>query len=90
MFKILTRNDELQLLAGDASTYERTFEKSLDGDMTKLSAEFDHAIRCRMLWSSSMLSDHEHYYVHYFQYSTYLYSLWIKAVCTTLGCCEPA
>lgn len=36
-------------------TYERTFEKSLEGDITKLSAVFDHDIRCRMLWSSNML-----------------------------------
>ncbi len=90
MFKILTGNYELQLLARDSYTYERTFEKSLDGDMTKLSAEFDQAIRCRMLWSSSMLSNYERCYVHYFQYRTYLYSLWIKAVWTTFGCCAPA
>lgn len=31
------------------STYERTFEKSLEGDIMKLSAEFDHEIKCCML-----------------------------------------
>ncbi len=39
-------------------THERTFEKSLEGDMTKLSAEFDQDIRCWILWSSSMLWHH--------------------------------
>ena len=36
-------------------THDRTFEKSLDGDMTKLSAEFDQDIKCCMLWSSNIL-----------------------------------
>lgn len=36
-------------------THERTLEKSLDGDMTKLSAELDHDIKCCMFGSSSML-----------------------------------
>ena len=30
-------------------TYDKTFEKSLDGDITKLSLEFDQDMRCRML-----------------------------------------
>lgn len=38
-------------------TYERTLEKSLDGDMTKLSSELDHDMRCDMLGSSSILGD---------------------------------
>ena len=37
------------------ATYERTLEKSAEGDMTKLSALEDHDIRCWMLESSSML-----------------------------------
>lgn len=36
-------------------TYDRTLEKSLEGDMTKLSLLLDHEMRCWMLWSSSML-----------------------------------
>lgn len=36
-------------------TYDRTFEKSLEGDMTKLSLVLDHEIRCWMVWSSSIL-----------------------------------
>lgn len=40
------------------STYDRTLEKSLEGDMTKLSFVLDHEIRCWMLWSSSMLWAH--------------------------------
>lgn len=40
---------------GRYSTYERTLEKSLDGDMTKLSAEFDQEIKCCIFWSSSIL-----------------------------------
>ena len=32
--------------AEEMFTYASTFEKSWDGDITKLSAEFDHEIRC--------------------------------------------
>lgn len=39
----------------EEDTYDRTFEKSLEGDITKLSAEPDQAIKWRILWSSSML-----------------------------------
>ena len=52
MLEILAVTCELQSLGlgvGGAKTHERTFEKSLEGDMTKLSAEFDHDIRCCML-----------------------------------------
>ena len=35
--------------------YDSTFEKSADGDITKLSADDDHEIRCCILVSSSML-----------------------------------
>jgi hypothetical protein len=49
MFKILTRSCKQLSLWTDFGTYERTFEKSLDGDITKLSAELDQAIRCRIL-----------------------------------------
>lgn len=36
-------------------TYDKTFEKSAEGDMTKLSALADHDIKCWMLESSSIL-----------------------------------
>lgn len=39
-----------------AVTYDRTFENSVDGDMTKLSFELDHDIRCWMVWSSNILT----------------------------------
>lgn len=35
--------------------YDNTFEKSAEGDMTKLSADDDHEMRCCILVSSSML-----------------------------------
>lgn len=35
----------LELLA-QKSTHDKTFENSLDGDMTKLSFVLDHEIRC--------------------------------------------
>ena len=34
---------------GWGSTYDKTFENSLEGDMTKLSLVLDHEIRCWML-----------------------------------------
>lgn len=36
-------------------TYANTLENSEVGDMTKLSFEVDHEIRCWILWSSSIL-----------------------------------
>ena len=44
-----------RLESGWGGTYDRTFENSLEGDMTKLSFVLDQEIRCWMLWSSSML-----------------------------------
>ena len=49
MFEILTGRYKQLVLWRKFGTYERTFEKSLDGDITKLSAELDQAIRCRIL-----------------------------------------
>jgi hypothetical protein len=49
VFEILTRIYKQLFLWRKFGTYERTFEKSLDGDITKLSAELDQAIRCRIL-----------------------------------------
>ena len=49
MFKILTKSYKQLSLWPKFGTYERTFEKSLDGDITKLSAELDQAIKCRIL-----------------------------------------
>jgi hypothetical protein len=39
----------------EGKAYDNTLEKSAEGDMTKLSADEDHEIRCCMLESSSML-----------------------------------
>ena len=36
-------------------TYARTLEKSVQGDMTKLSLELDQDIKVRILWSSNIL-----------------------------------
>jgi hypothetical protein len=49
MLKILTGRRKHLFLWQKFCTYESTFEKSLDGDITKLSAELDQAIRCRIL-----------------------------------------
>ena len=69
------------------STYARTFEKSLEGDMTKLSLPFDQEIRCCMFGSSSILvPDKSVYQVLDVSGRTYLYSLCMNAVCTTFGC----
>jgi len=38
-----------------ADPYAKTFENSDDGDITKLSFELDHEMRCWILWSSSIL-----------------------------------
>ena len=40
-------------------THESTLEKSVDGDMTKLSFVVDQEIRCWMFRSSSMLPRHQ-------------------------------
>lgn len=55
MLEILPVQGEQGSWHEGSSTHERTLEKSLEGDMTKLSAEFDHDIKCCMLWSSNML-----------------------------------
>ena len=38
-------------------TNAKTFEKSVDGDIRKLSLLFDHEMRCCILGSSSILGD---------------------------------
>ena len=45
---------------GWVGTYARTLEKSAEGDMTKLSEELDHAIKCCMLGSSNILRQVSH------------------------------
>jgi hypothetical protein len=55
MFEILSVEDEQLFCYREDATYERTLEKSLEGDMTKLSAEGDHDIKCCILWSSNIL-----------------------------------
>ena len=71
----------------DGLTHDNTFENSFDGDITKLSFDADHEMRCCMLWSSSMLCDFPSALAHRsINLSTHLYSLWMNAVCTTLGC----
>jgi hypothetical protein len=47
--KYCLRKCELRFWRRDRSTHERTLEKSLEGDMTKLSAEGDHDIKCCIL-----------------------------------------
>ena len=63
MFNCLTNDDILVCLKYElrrfsdlhlkahvrATTYARTFENSVEGDMTKLSLELDHEIKCWML-----------------------------------------
>jgi len=50
---VCLKYDLLQLAFGSKlivkATYERTFENSLEGDITKLSLVLDHDIRCCML-----------------------------------------
>lgn len=61
MFEVLSRGPKVSIpfitrgwtVKGKA--YDNTLEKSAEGDMTKLSADEDHEIRCCMLESSSML-----------------------------------
>ena len=70
-------------------SYERTLEKSAEGDMTKLSLLLDHDIRFEMLGSSSMLAFRQIAGLCSRTAKTaHLYSLCMKAVCTTLGCCD--
>jgi hypothetical protein len=76
------------------STYDKTFENSVEGDMTKLSFELDHEIKCWMPGSSNMLLCSLTTLLTFSAKSplhkTYLYSLCINAVCTTFGCCVAA
>jgi hypothetical protein len=75
--------------------YDNTLEKSAEGDMTKLSADDDHEIRCCILESSSMLlapsvtgthcRDKPPSKLSKGYQDPHLYSLWIKAVWTILG-----
>lgn len=65
--------------------HARTLENSGDGDMTKLSLEVDQEMRLWMLRSSSMLASVSRYLFPK-PIVLYLYSLCMKAVCTTFGC----
>ena len=58
--------------------------------MTKLSLVLAHEMRCWMLWSSSMLSTCQCRIACVVARHTHLYSLCIKAVWTTFGCCAAA
>lgn len=55
--------------------------------MTKLSFVVDHEIRCWMFGSSSMLGRVNSKYCRQKEtgQQTYLYNLWMNAVCTTFG-----
>jgi len=61
VFKILSRIPKVSIWLiirgwmSKGKPYDNTLEKSAEGDMTKLSADEDHEIRCCMLESSSML-----------------------------------
>ena len=56
MFKIRTKGlISILLLILVGVTYDRTFENSVEGDMTKLSLVLDHDIKCWMLGSSNIL-----------------------------------
>ena len=89
MFEILPNwSASRSAICSKGITYARTFEKSVDGDITKLSLLFDQEIRCCMLGSSSMLSQTLVRERLSWAFYTYLYSLCIKAVCTTFGCCD--
>ena len=54
-YDLQSRLDRLKTARASKCTYDRTLEKSLEGDMTKLSFVLDQEMRCCMLWSSSML-----------------------------------
>lgn len=59
MLEVLTVENK-QMISMSMSwhkTYARTFEKSAEGDMTKLSLDGDHDIKCRIVWSSSILHE---------------------------------
>ena len=49
MLEVLAVACERGSMNANIQTYERTFEKSLEGDIMKLSAELDHDMRCCML-----------------------------------------
>lgn len=61
MFEVLSRGPKVSMLVitrgwlVEGKAYDNTLEKSAEGDITKLSADEDHEIRCCMLESSSML-----------------------------------
>ena len=57
VFKVLPaiRLVHLSLVRSQGWTYASTLENSLEGDITKLSLEFDQDIRCCILGSSSIL-----------------------------------
>lgn len=48
-YDLQARLDILKEVKASRSTYDRTLENSLEGDMTKLSLLLDHEIRCWML-----------------------------------------
>lgn len=61
MFKVLPTTHEQRIQPEvRPSTYERTFEKSLDGDITKLSWVADQEMRCRILTSSNILAHNQY------------------------------
>lgn len=61
MLKVLPMNRSAASFAArrPRMTYARTLEKSVDGDMTKLSLLFDHEIKFWMAGSSNMLTAHQ-------------------------------
>ena len=48
MLEVLPWTDQHIPCIFDLDTHDNTFEKSFDGDITKLSLLFDQDIRCRM------------------------------------------
>ncbi len=67
--------------------HERTLAKSALGDIMKLSLLLDQDIRFCMVGSSSILF-HVSPDLATNGRQSHLYNLWMKAVCTTFGCCE--
>ena len=59
-------NDEIFMFL---KYYSRTFEKSLDGDMTKVSDESDQDIKCWIFWFSNIL------------YSLWIKAIWTTFSC---------
>jgi len=49
MLEVLSEVREPGPYGLNSGAYERTLEKSFEGDMIKLSAEFDHDMRCCIL-----------------------------------------